>query len=220
MERIKAVIFDLEGVVVDSEPVWTHADLIFLKNHGIEMTFEEYEAGIKHLLMGLVLRDGITLMKQHYGLPEDPVVLAEERRAIVKSLFSDEVTYIPGFSEFHGSIRDIYPTAVATSLERYFLTPLDGRLALSQQFNGNLHSVEDIGFISKPDPAIFLHAAKGLGINSRDYLVIEDAPKGVEAAKRAGMKCVALTTSSPRERLIQADLVVNSYKDIDLRRLV
>lgn len=219
MERINAVIFDLEGVVVDSEPIWTKADLIFLKNHGVEITLEEYEADIKHLLMGLVLRDGIDLIKKHYGFPEDPLALAEERRSIVRSLFGDEVTFIPGFVEFHSSIQDLYPTAVATSLERHFLAPLDKRLLLSERFNGNLYSVEDIGFISKPDPAIFLHVARELQVHPQNCLVIEDAPNGVEAARRAGMRCIALTTSSPKERLVHADLVVDSYQEIDFAKL-
>jgi len=219
MEKIDAVIFDLEGVVIDSEPIWTKADLIFLKNHGVEISSEEYGAGIKQLLMGLVLRDGIALMKKYYGFPEDPVALAEERRGIVRSLFGDEVTFIPGFVEFHRGIRDTYQTAVATSLERYFLASLDRKLELSERFKGNLHSVEDIGFISKPDPAIFLHAARVLQVNPQNCLVIEDAPNGIEAARRAGMRCIALTTSSPRERLMKADLIVDRYEEVDLGKL-
>jgi len=216
MERLKAVIFDLEGVIVDSEPVWTKADLIFLKNHGVSITLEEYNSSIKHLLMGLVLRDGVALMKKQYGFNDDPLKLAEERRSIVKSLFGEDVGFIPGFVDFHMRIADAYRIAIATSLERYFLTPLDTRLELSKLFNGNVFSVEDIGFISKPDPAIFLHAAKTLQVSPQNCLVIEDAPNGIEAAKRAGMKCLAITTSSPRERLTKADLVISSYEEIDL----
>lgn len=219
MEKIKSVIFDLEGVVVDSEPVWTQADLVFLKKHGINITCEEYEAEIKPLLMGLVLRDGITLMKKHFGFPEDPIKLAIDRRNIVKSLFGEEITFIPGFIEFHEGIRRTYSTAVATSLERYFLEPLDRRLDLSERFNNQVHSVEDIGFISKPNPAIFLYAARSLKTDPKNCLVVEDAPNGIEAAKRAGMRCLALTTSSPREKLLQADLVIDGYHEVDFSKL-
>ena len=219
MGKISTVIYDLEGVVIDSEPIWTRADLLFLKNHGVSITLDEYEANIKHLLMGLVLYDGVALMKRHYGFKEDPLVLANERRGIVKSLFGEKVSFIPGFTEFHRGVRDAYTTAIATSLERYFLDPVNRRLELAELFNGNLFSVEDIGFISKPNPAIFLHVANTLNVNPQNCLVIEDAPNGVEAAKRAGMRCIALTTSSPRERLTKVDLIVDTYREIDLGKL-
>ncbi len=219
MERIDAVIFDLEGVIVNSESIWTEADLIFLKNHGVEMSSKEYGEELQHQLMGLVLQDGISLMKKHFGFSEEPITLVEERRAIVKSLFGEGIEFIPGFPEFHTGIRNTHRTAIATSLERNFLDPLDKRLRLSTRFSGNLYSVEDVGSISKPDPTIFLHAARQLQVNPKNCLVIEDAPNGLEAARRAGMRCVALTTSSPREMLSGATLVVDTYREIDLSRL-
>lgn len=215
MERINAVIFDLEGVVVDSTPIWTKADLIFLKSQGVGLDLEEYEQRLKHLLVGLTLPDGVDLMKRKFGFPQDLASLISVRRAIVKSCFGNGVPYIPGFEQFHENISQLYPTVVATSLERAFLTPLDKSLGLSQRFL-NIHSTEDIGGISKPNPDIFLHAAAGLGVDPQNCLVIEDAPHGITAARRAGMRCIALTTSFPPERLTEADLIVSSYREIDL----
>jgi beta-phosphoglucomutase len=66
----------------------------------------------------------------------------------------------------------------------------------------------------KPHPDPYLKAAKGLGLRPRECIVVENAPLGIESAKRAGMFCVALTTSLPREYLKRADVVVDSLEDI------
>jgi beta-phosphoglucomutase-like phosphatase (HAD superfamily) len=72
-----------------------------------------------------------------------------------------------------------------------------------------------VGHRSKPNPDIFLHAASRLDAKPENCLVIEDAPHGVEAAKRAGMKCIALTTTYDRQILCNADLVVDSFAQIE-----
>jgi beta-phosphoglucomutase-like phosphatase (HAD superfamily) len=71
----------------------------------------------------------------------------------------------------------------------------------------------------KPDPAVFLLAARLLGVAPRDCLVVEDAVQGVEAAKRAGMRCVAVLTTNPAERLQQADLVLPDLTNLTLEQL-
>jgi len=72
---------------------------------------------------------------------------------------------------------------------------------------------------SKPAPDIFLKAAEKLQLKPDDCLVVEDAANGVKAAKNAGMKCVAITTTHTEDLLQQADLVINSYEDLDLQKI-
>jgi beta-phosphoglucomutase len=73
-----------------------------------------------------------------------------------------------------------------------------------------------VGYRSKPNPDIFLHAANRLGVRPENCVVIEDAPHGVEGARRAGMKSIALTTTYERSTLSQADVVVDSFAQINL----
>ena len=73
-----------------------------------------------------------------------------------------------------------------------------------------------MNYVSKPEPDIFLHAAKMLGENPANCLIVEDAPAGVAAAKRAGMSCVALSTTHGREHLLDADQIVDSFSEINL----
>lgn len=212
---ITAIIFDLEGVIIDSErKVWEQEATEFLRNHGHVYNRDE----VKHLLMGKTLEEGIVILQQHHGFTGNVKVLAQERRDIATRLFKEEVTFIPGFQDFYKNISKKYKIAIATSLERPFLEAIDAYLHLTTLFNNHVYSIADIGYISKPNPDIFLYAAKQLRVEPKNCMVIEDSPHGVEAAKRAGMKCIALTTSVGRDKLTKADVIVDNYKEIKLNK--
>lgn len=208
----KAIIFDLEGTIIDTEPVWDDCAVEFLRRHGHVYNRD----ATKHLLMGGSIQDGAVTMRDQYGFEGDPEALAAERREIFESLLAREITFVPGFEAFYAQVKTKYPTAIGTSMERRFISDVDQRLHLTQLFGKHIYSIEDIGFIAKPNPDIFLHAAKQLGVAPTDCLVIEDSPHGVEAAHRAGMQCAAIIYTTTKERLAAADQVVNHYSKIKL----
>ncbi len=212
---IESVIFDLEGVIIDTEPLWDQVSIVFLQRRNAIYNREQ----TKPLLMGKTLAEGVKIMQGQYGFSGDVDEQAMERREIARELFSEDVVFIPGFEKFYENVaRRGLKSAIATSLERDFLKSLDQKLRLSALFDNKIFSIADVGYKSKPNPDIFLHAASQLSSLPSNSLVIEDAPNGVEAARRAGMKCIALTTSTTREKLIGASLVVDSYTEIDLNK--
>lgn len=215
MSKIEAVIFDMEGVVVDTEPLWDKVAEIFLDRKG----FVYQRDIIKPLTMGRTMEDGIKIWQKHYGFSGDTKEQAEERRGIVRQVFETEVSFIPGFMEFFDFIKGKYKTAIATSAEREFIRLFDKRLHLSELFNGHIYSIEDIGFIPKPNPDIYLLATKSISVSPSLSVGIEDSPNGVEAIKRAGMKAIAITNSTTKENLVNADLVVDRFSEIDLDKL-
>lgn len=216
MSSIEAVIFDLEGVIIDSELyVWDKVGEIFLKRRGLTYNKD----ATKPLMMGRTLEEGIGIWQQHYGFGGDIEELTQERREIAAKIFKEEIPFIPGFTDFYQTIKDKYKTAVATSLERQFLEALERKMDLSNMFNGHVYSIEDIGMISKPSPDIYLYAANKLGVLPIVCVGIEDAPNGIEALKKAGMRSIAITTSTTREKLTGADLVVDSFSQIYLTKL-
>lgn len=210
----KAIIFDLEGVIVDTEPLWSRADEEFLKRHNLPFT--NYEIDWKPKLMGRNLVEGATMFRDCFEIVETAEELAKQRREIARELFISELKFITGFETFFVATSTKYKMGVATSLERSFLASIDSRIGLSTMFDNHVYSAEDIGFISKPNPGIFLHAAKKLGVKHFDCIVVEDSPLGIEAAKRAGMRCIAITTSTTRDRLSHADFIVDAYSEIDV----
>jgi beta-phosphoglucomutase len=218
VSNFKAVIFDLDGVIIESEHLWTKADLALLKDHGIDIALEEYEKKIKHTIMGLSFPEGVPLIKKLFNLEGEVEDLIEKRKVLVKEALQD-VQLIKGFLDFHKSIKGKYKTAVATALVRHFLDPMILKFNLNNLFGSHIYSVEDIGFISKPNPDIYLLAAKKLGVDPKDCIGIEDSPHGVTAVNRAGMKSIALTTTTDPKKLSHASLIVNSYEDIHLEKL-
>lgn len=212
---INTIIFDAEGVVVDSEAIWDKGQEEFLQRRGCVYEREK----VKPLLTGGSVIDGVKIMQKLYGFAGNPEELAKERIAIVKNLFSNELSFVSGFEDFYQRVQGTYQTCIATAMDKALLAITEQRLGLSKLFHGYVFSIADVGYVSKPHPDIFLYAARRLNALVEHCLVIEDAPHGVEAAKRAGMKCLALTTTYGREQLARADVVVDTYAQIDLSRL-
>jgi len=208
---VDTIIFDAEGVVFDSQILWDRGQVEFLGRRKILYDRET----LKHLLTGRSLVEGARVMQEIYGFPGDPEELANERLAIMKKLLKSDLSFIDGFINFYRLVKEDYKTCIATSLATELLSIAESALNLSDVFSGNVFSIKDVGGVGKPQPDIFLYAAERLKSPTKNCLVIEDAPLGVEAAKRAGMRCVALTTTYGRDKLTQADLVVDSFAQIE-----
>jgi len=218
VSTFKAIIFDLDGVILKSEELWTASDLLFLKNEGIIVDRKHYEKTIKIMLMGTAFTEGVRVFKKHLGLKGDTEKLHTKRKLMVDR-FLKNVGHIDGFTKFHSKVIKSRKVAIATALIRYFLDPIATRFKLHELFNDHVYSIEDIGFIPKPKPDIYLHAAKKLGLHPSECVGIEDSPFGVEAVNAAGMKSIAITTTTSRDKLSHADLIVDSFSEIDLKNL-
>ncbi len=208
---IEAIIFDADGVIFNNEDVWDKGQVEFLARRGLVYNREL----TKHHLTGRSLVDGVKIMQEQYGFSGDPKVLAEERMQIMKSLYPT-VELMPGFLDFYNSIKFQYKTAVATSSNFELFSTLDKKFGITNLFNSHVYFLKDVNFVSKPAPDIFLHAAKMLKSSPKESLVIEDAPLGIAAAKKAGMKCVGLMSSYNQVALAEADQIVRTFTDINL----
>jgi beta-phosphoglucomutase len=208
--KLEAIIFDLEGVIIDTEDVWDDVAVEFLRRHGRAYNRET----TKHLMMGKNLSDGVLILQELYDFSGDLQALTEERRSIAKELLSKEINFMPGFLDFFDSTAKNYKTAVASSMEKDFIAAVDKRLHLSKLFGEHIYSIQEIGFISKPNPDIFLYAAKKLDVLPEKCAVIEDAPNGIQAAKTAGMQSIGITTSTTKQRLSAADQIVDKFNEI------
>lgn len=212
---VTTIIFDLEGVVVDTEHLWDEATEKFVASFGLAYSKD----AVKPRITGKTLTESTAQLQKIYDLKGTIAELVAARKKITAQVFSGRHRFVGGFQEFHSAVKEIFKTGVATSLDRELFALLDKDLGITGLFNGNVFLSEEAGMFSKPSPAIFLHAASALGASPVECVVVEDSPLGVRAAKDAGMKCVALTTTFHRNRLSAADLVASSFADIDLRRL-
>jgi beta-phosphoglucomutase-like phosphatase (HAD superfamily) len=209
------VIFDCDGVVLDSETIWDRCETEFLARRGIAFDI----ARTKPLITGLGQRDGVLLLQQQYGVVGDPDALVAERLAIIAEMFAREARYTEGFVDFFESqIRGRYATCIATSMPRELFAVADRKLGISHFFGDRIFFPSDVGGRAKPAPDLFLHAAAKLGVPPEGCLVIEDSPRGLEAARRAGMPAIGLATTHEAEVLVAAgaERVVGSFGEIAL----
>ena len=206
------IIFDGEGVVVDSERLWDRGQEEFLNRRGIAYDREK----IKPLLAGRSMLEGVRLLRVEYGLGGDAEALAKERIEIVKALFAQETEFVPGFESFYRQLPPTFKTCIATVMPKELLEIVIAKLALRDLFGEHIYDPESEGLPSKPEPDLFLYAANQLRSLPPSCIVIEDSPNGLEAAKRAHMFSIGIATTFKENQLAQADLVVRSFDDIPL----
>jgi HAD superfamily hydrolase (TIGR01509 family) len=214
----KAVIFDSEGVIINTEPLWDKAQEILLSKRNIKYN----RAEIKHLIAGLSQRDGARTLLEKYNLRENLDDFIQERRTLMYELIEKDLELIYGFEDFIVELKKSgYKVAIATSMAWPMIEKVKNKLPLEKYFGKYIYSVDDVNGRGKPAPDLFLYVAKMLNVNSDDCLVIEDSPLGIEAARNSGMFCIAITTTFSRDILNekQPDLLVDSFEQIQFTKL-
>ena len=206
--RPRAVIFDLDGVMVDSEPLHIEAWKVLFARHGISVADEEHEHGI-----GMLDADWIRYIFARRGQQADPEWWQDAKRRIYRSILARNVRPFPGVAELVARLRGEFRLAVASSSWRENILTVVEAMGLRQCFDV-FTGKEDVER-HKPDPQAYQLTAAALGVSPAACTVIEDSLLGVRAAKAAGARCVAVTNSLPAERLAEADLVVASLDDAE-----
>jgi HAD superfamily hydrolase (TIGR01509 family) len=213
MTVIAAVLWDLDGVLVDTGPFHYRAWRDTLAPLGIALTVEQFRA-----TFGMNNRGVLTAL---LGRPPDPAELAAidtEKEALFRALIAGQAQTLPGVRDWLERLRAAgVRQAVASSAPAANIDALIGALALRPYFAALVSGADLPG---KPDPAVFLEAARQLDAPPDRCLVVEDAVTGVAAARRAGMRCLAVTTTNTAAALSAADLVVASLADLSPESVV
>ena len=211
--KLEAVLFDMDGVIVDSEPLWSEAEKRLLARRNLT-----YSPSLKAAMMGRDAKGAVDFLIEHYGLIESPGELIGERNQLIAELFKEHLKAIPGALEFVSSVITAgIVTGLVSSSPRLLM-----ELALEKLGAAGLFALALSGdqvTRGKPEPDIYITAAERLGVEPEHCLVIEDAPHGVTAAKRAGMFCLAITTSVGVPELAMADKVVSGFEEVDIQLL-
>lgn len=190
-----AFIFDVDGTIIDSMPWHGRSWEVFLTRHGVKYEGEAF-------LRRTAGRTGMELMKEIFVPLDDAAgrALVEEKEALYRELFRPVFREIPGFREFARQARALgIRLACATAGDATNIAfALDG-LDMAQGFDAAT-CADDVAR-GKPEPDLFLLAAERMRVEPRECIVFEDARAGIEAARRAGMKAVAITSGDTQETL-------------------
>jgi HAD superfamily hydrolase (TIGR01509 family) len=223
---LKALIFDCDGVIADSEPLHLAALQRALSEEGITLTEETYYREY----LALDDRGCFTKAFNDDGkalTAEKLRELIERKAARLEPVMREHLRIFPGVAEFIRTAAACYPMAVASGALRHEINLILEFAGVRDCF-AVVVSAEDVTR-GKPDPEAFrkahaaLSASQAGGIAAAECLVIEDSLHGVEAGKRAGMAVLAVTNSYSRQRLQAADLVIDSFDELalsDLERLM
>ena len=209
---IEGVIFDMDGVILDSEPIHYKVEKAILANFNQPFEFEDHAR-----FVGQTTRDlWKTLCKERQLSQGFEVLALLDNADYMQELEKGDITPMAGLVELLEELKNHHmPMVVASSAISKNIDTVISRFEIGSFFKGAV-SGQDVEK-TKPNPEIFLKAAKVIDIKPENCLVIEDAKHGVEAAKAAGMFCIALRNlNSGNQDLSHADMIVNALSEIDL----
>ena len=210
---IKGVIFDMDGVIIDSERLHDIVAHSFFNERGIQYDRDS----IKPLLMGKSSSEVALIQKEYYNLPDSVEDIVRQKADKLDILLDEELIYIPWFLEYHTYITSLWlKSVVATWSSARIVAKVHDKLGIKDIFWANIITVDQVWNIGKPNPALFFGAAKLIWLDPVECLIIEDATNGIIAAKAAWSKVIGLATTLWADVLATAepDFIVSSFDDV------
>lgn len=211
---IRAVIFDMDGVLVDSEPLINAVAIAMFKEKGIQVQPDDFLP-----FVGTGEERYVGGVAEKYGFPLDPVDGKRRTYEIYLDLVPTQLEAFPGTVKLVQGCRDAgLLVAVASSADQVKVRANLQKIGLPVEYWDAVIWGEDVKK-KKPAPDIFLFAASKMKVDPVNCVVVEDAVNGIQAAKSAGMRCVAVATTFPFVKLLEADVVRESITAIQLSDL-
>jgi HAD superfamily hydrolase (TIGR01509 family) len=218
---LKAIIFDFDGVLADTEPLHFRMFQQVLQDEGLSLSERDYyekyigfdDRGCFHAILAGHGRN---------AAPETIRRLVERKAAVMLGHLTTTRVVYPGAVEFVKNVAGRYRRAIVSGALRHEIELILTTAGMRDDFE-HITAAEDV-LDGKPEPEGYLHALQALNrrapILASECLVIEDTFFGIQAAHAAGMRCLALSTTSPPDRLGIADAVTTTLQDCDLASLV
>ena len=210
--NLKAVIWDLDGVIVDSEPHHYQSWHTTLEQYSLTVTDTQLRR-----MSGMTSPEAVRILFGANIKEEFVTQLCEEKELLFRASIKESAAYLPGVEHWLEAFKQAGTRqALASSGSQENIDAVLDLLG-TRRFLDEVVSGKNLP--SKPDPAVFLLAARKLGVQPKACLVIEDAIAGVEGAKAAGMKCLAVTTTNPPPELAAADVILENLEFLSVSTL-
>lgn len=213
---IQAFIFDMDGVIIDSEPLHFDVDRQTMAYYGHAVTQEDLERYV-----GMTNPEQWAIIREEYGIgPTAEEIITYQMGRKIEELRSAELEPIEGIRELLDELKQGgIPRAIASSSPPVFIEAVVEKFGLQNEFDVVV-SGEQVPK-GKPAPDVYLRAAELLGVDPAHCVVLEDSKHGIAAAKAAGMRCIGyVNPNSGNQDLSRADLIVGSIGDIRLDDLM
>lgn len=208
--KIEAVIFDNDGLMVDSEPVWDRAR----KNMAEAVGIMDWNKDDHKAVMGVSTLEWAEYMIKRLKLDKPPQAVIDELVELMLALYREEVPFMVGAVAAVEYASSHYPTAVASGSHPDLLDAVMNDPAVKGKFKVIVSA--DTVPNGKPSPDVYLETAKQLGVNPENCVCLEDSGNGILAGKNAGMTVIAVPDDRfppNQEKLAKADYVLNSLEE-------
>ena len=210
-----AVIFDMDGVIVDSEVHWKTTEGFFLQS-----LIPAWNINDQDKIIGLAVHDVYKMLVETYQLQKTKTQFLELYQEMANEIYGQKVSLIEGFTELLSALnKNNIPVALASSSPKPWIDIVLQRFKLLKSFKVVV-SADELEGNGKPSPAIYLLTAKRLGVSPDRCIAIEDSRNGVLSAKNAGMFCIGLRNGFNDEQdLSRADMVIQRFGELDWQKL-
>ncbi len=211
-ESVKAIIFDLDGTLIDSMGVWHEIDIEYLGRYGFDLPDD-----LQKCLEGMCMHDVAVYMKDRFSLPDTLEDIEAEWNRMAEDKYCHHVPVKEGIPELIKEAKNRgIKLGIATSNSRHLTQSFLNSRGLTDSFDGVLTGCETLK--SKPDPEVYLTAAKLLDTEPSNCLVFEDITKGILAGKNAGMLVCGVedkySSWSRSEKISLSDHYIVSFKEV------
>jgi len=207
---IEAVIFDLDGVLLDSEQVWDEAREQLAKERG-----GRWHENAQRDMMGMSSLEWSRYMHDVIGIPEPPEEISREVVERIAKLYREHLPVIPGAREAIARLAARWALGLASSSNRELIDLALELLGVKHRFKATVSSEEVAR--GKPAPDVYLEAARRLGVEPTHAAAIEDSENGIRAAKAAGIRVIAIPNPHfppAEDALTQADVLLRSLDEL------
>ncbi|MBC8312247.1 MAG: HAD family phosphatase [Candidatus Marinimicrobia bacterium] len=208
MNHCKLILFDLDGVTIDTEPLYAKGEIKLFLEYGVTIPEEDWK-----LFRGCTEESFYTLSMNRYSIDEDREVFMKKGRRYVRDEFEKSLGFMPGFKNLIQKLNGQYSIGLVTASPEYMFKWLDERLNLSSIFEHIVYG--GMTKKGKPNPEPYLLGMKQFNIEPQHTMVVEDSVHGIQAGLNANAKVVALTGSVEIEDMPAAHKIINSLDEID-----
>ena len=207
---IRAVIFDLDGLLLDSETAWDDVRRALVAEHGLE-----WPDGATEAMLGMSAPEWSRHVRDKLGVPLEPEEISERVVAQVLERYEQRLPLLPGAEEAVARIAERWPLALASSSNKQVIDRVMESSGWGEVFSAWVSS-EEVGR-GKPAPDVYLEAARRIGVEPADAAGAEDSANGILAARAAGLRVIAIPNHDfppGEEALAAADVVLGSLDEL------
>ena len=202
-----AVIFDMDGVILDTEPLYTKAEIRLFREYDVTIPEEDWP-----LFRGCAEQDFFDLSMKKYEITEDRNVFMEKGRTYVRDEFKKSLAFMPGFHSLHKMVKQHYHIGLVTASPRHNLEWLRTLIELDDLFE-HIISGDDTDK-NKPHPEPYFAMMSRLGVEPESTVIIEDSLHGVQSGLASGAFVIAKTGSVPDSQLTIAHRIISHLNEI------